>query len=69
MTERRFYQVRQKHGGSAVFGTVDGLRTPAPLLENRDPMRESATRAEVFVVTERRRVAWDPTYSRVEEAP
>ena len=71
MTERRFYTVRWiawswsgshwadcGHRHRALNGAkkcAGGLFAPR--------------RADVFVVTERRRVAWDPTYSRMEEEP
>ena len=68
MTERRFYQVRWKPYGwpFSVRWTDCGHRHRFLKTATRCA---KARRGEVFVVTERRRVTWDPTYSRVEEAP
>ena len=75
MTERRFYQVRW---GMSIFGWRHNFRWIScghrhRFLKNArkcaKAMASLTRRTRVFEVTERRRVAWDPTYSRVEEAP
>ena len=71
MTERRFYTVRWIAWSWSGSHWADCGHRHRSLLGAKKcgecPL--IPRRADVFVVTERRRVAWDPTYSRVEEAP
>ena len=68
MTDRRFYLVRWKTRHMVFASRWVDCGHRHRFLKNAARCAE-ARRGEVFEVTERRRIVWEPTYSCVEEAP